>query len=322
MENVLIKRRSLSNGSLTGFHEGKAQMDRALKDFDYHVDSLLADGRLSRRSAKFLERTWYASKPSPVLTLAQRPVRHALTQAAMLIMLQHCEATSEATAGSERLRLLSTCPDQGYCDYSRSAVQFSAAVHHVQRSMERRQLEGMALVDHALVDLRNCGDPTKIGIHFHGVCRPQPGSEHRTPAGKARKRSVKRNKYGLAVVQQDVLQQPLTTRDVALLGYYFSKLSGGLKEDHDEITRGSQTLWCSEHALRVLELYSHVSPWTALVAVGELGEHLKAECLTKFEGFLGWGDDIQQPISHFKLRWHWRGVYRDMGWDLRPLRID
>jgi hypothetical protein len=313
----------LSNSALTAFHEKNVEMDRGLRNFDQRVDAILSLPNLSRSSADFLTKIWYEPTGREPLSYAQRPVREAITKAFMLELLRRCETFGQASTGPSRLRMLTVCPNIGYCDYAAGKLRANDVRDQVERGMRKRRLQGFGLIDVALVAASLVGEPTDIGLHYHVACEPEPGETLPAPDAKAKLKSKRQNRFGLAVTQQDIFASPLTTTDVAGLGYYITKISLGLKEDYDHITIGSQLHWSHEHALRSLEALSHVTLADAIVCSGASGLALKEACLRTASRFIGRDLDTSEELDHGALRHGWRELHRDLGWHskLNPLRF-
>jgi hypothetical protein len=313
MQHTVRTDGKLSNSALTAFHDEHEKMKRALGHYQRHVDDVLSDPRLSPSSANFLNRTWSAPAPGDPVTLAQKPCREALTSAALLTLLHHAQEDVAAVVGARRLRLLTTCPSGGYLDYEGGKLPVRRVKRHFGRCMTRRHLEGFGCVDLALVHDSRADAPSELGLHFHGVCRPSilaPTKALRFAGGL--QSSARENKHGLAVATVSLLERSLTSWDVAGLAYYVSKISCGLKQEGARATYTSQSHWTSEHALRALEVYSYLSPASALHGVGPFGDLMKATCEARFARFLGSNPSDRPAIDYAATRRAWGRVYQDL----------
>jgi hypothetical protein len=297
----------LPPAAVDAFHHSIWETNKALTFYDGAVDEILVDRRLSLGSARFLERLWRAPRNGDPLTMARRDVREVFTQSTVLTLLDAAQSDFDLFRGENRLRMLTTCPSNGYSAYEAPILKLQRVREHFKRAMARRRFEGFGVLDFALL-VGNCGyAPKELGIHVHAACRPYQSGSRGVHQGSSRRR----NCHGLAVVDVALCDRPLGWSDVAGLGYYCTKLSCGLKHESGRGISTSQLGWESGHVLRALELMSFLSPERAFVAVGPIGERLASRCLQDFK-VQHETASAQGAVDVEKTALSWSRVYSDL----------
>src|SRR4051794_7601486 len=109
MNFALLRDEGLSTNSVVAARAQIAQCERALREFDKHVDAALVDRRLSKPSKRFLEQQWYG-EPAGALSLGNRAVQHAGMIAGIVVPLLHAQSERKARQGRFRFRMLTTAP--------------------------------------------------------------------------------------------------------------------------------------------------------------------------------------------------------------------
>jgi hypothetical protein len=189
--------------------------------------------------------------------------------------------------------------------------------------MRTAKLEGLGLLDLALVHPKTESVPEDVSLHFHGVARSIDPNFKPKKAGLVASGNKPTNKEGLKIVSIRAYASPLQWSGLAGLLYYVAKLSCGTKASGERDARTSHAFWTWVVALRGLEVLSHCEALENLRGVGEFGRALRTEAKSQFQRLLG-VDRLPRgmAIDHDKLSCEWARVYDALGMpDLKPFTV-
>ena len=317
--------KQLSPDSRAAFKKTFPEMERAVRQYDGHVQSVLADPKVSKASRIFLAELWQGDCFDKPLSMANRHVREALTKAVMVGLLRYADRTPGVLKGARKLRFLTSSPNVGISSNVSGHIDPDAVGRHFDQVMRKGIMEGFAMLDVSLFH-----DPGQlsesIAIHAHAIIRGRSREFKPKAAEKHASRRLKRNTLGgriVAVTSGSSKHEGLES--VAYLGYYASKLTCGTKvfwqSKSGRQSKGTLEYWGPEAALRMLQIYSHIEPLATIRAVGgakplrkrikELfRRNLQLEKLPRGE-----------RIDHVQLELNWAQLYADLGWTPLPVIV-
>ena len=323
MDFAILRREGLTRKSLLAARAEIRECERALKEFDCHIDAALQHPNLSAASKRFIKQQWYGDARGGALSLGNRSVHRAAMISSITVLLLHAQNEPSARQGRLRFRMLTTTPDLGITDFDTPEINFAAVCRQFDVTARRAGVDALAFMDLAIIDERLTLEPMRIAIHMHAAVRAMDTS-FRTKTAQRVASSARRplNRLGLKVVKISAKKrdwgQALRRMHVAKLGYYVRKISCGLKVpyfDQFGIRRTRTTLhgWKLEHALRQLECYTHFDAWETTRGVGQ-GGVLRAHWKSLVLGLLRCDDTARGlKIDHDRLEREWTRIWTELG---------
>ena len=297
------------------------QAHDALSYFENKIDRAVADPTLSAASAKFIDGLWRGPRSAAELSLASRVVWEAHGKASILSHIVFSRDYPDLLRGDTRARLITLSPSVGISDIAAVSVVLPQLRGFADRAARKLELNALFTYDIALFCPNRGAAVDTVAQHVQGTVWSQ----------RARFQPCKQaNRIHDAKGSSNTLAAPIAvikTRgsssgnmlglgDIAGLGWYASKLSCGVNTCY--ITKkgprseNSHTGWEAEHALRQLELWSHMSVLDACWGVGE-GKTLRMLWRDRLTELLDCSLACRLEIPHGSRNAAWAKVWRELG---------
>ena len=251
----------------------------AAMDFlDSKLGSLYLEGRLTRKSKKFLTAIRSPSALGSGFPLSSLAVREATAQAAIEVMLLTAGRNRDLREGQKRLRLLTIKSNVGLVDIANPYFPAEQVKLHARRLLSSHELEAFCVLDHNLFSPGRGEAETIVHTHVHAVISLlEPSRSHGEWLEALTPKSEPLNLLGDGVINissRGNRDRPKLSRaDVAGLGWYVTKETCGAntvyQRRNGQKSESSFSDWSYAGVLRQLELWSYIDFRQACWSQGE-----------------------------------------------------
>lgn len=296
----------------------------AMDFLDSKLGSLYLEGRLTRKSKKFLTAIRSPSALGTGFPLSSRAVREATARAAIEIMLLAAGRNRDLREGRKRLRLLTIKSNVGLVDIANPYFPAELVKLHARRLLSPHELEAFCVLDHNLFSPGRGEAETIAHIHVHAIVSLLEPSRNHGEWLKAL--SPKNNPLNL--LGDDVInitsRAKLDRDDVAGLGWYVTKETCGANTIYQtkkgQKSESSFTDWTHAGLLRQLELWSYIDFRQACWSHGVTMSNARTEYRRRTFELLDFYDLPQRSvIDTDKLYDGWTRVWSEFGNGFIPI---
>lgn len=299
----------------------------ALEYFEHKIDQATVDPLLSAASAKFIDRLWRGARSKAELSLASRAVWEVHGKASILSHIKFCRDKPELMLGATRARLITLSPSVGITDIAGVAVVLPQLRGFADRTARKLQLSALFTFDIALFCPSRSADVDTVAQHIQGTVwsqntRFQPSKQAKRIGDACGQSNTLAAPIGVIKTRGASSGNTLGLDDFAGLGWYASKLSCGVNTCYmtkkGRRSENSHTGWQAKHALRQLELWSHMSVLDACWGVGH-GKTLRMLWRERLTRLLECPLGCRLEISHGPRTASWVQVWRELGTGYRAI---
>ena len=299
------------------------QYQRSLDALDFFERKLKAgfiNLQLSPESQKFINNIWRGANAESQMVLGCRAIQEAHAKAMILSHIEFGRDNPGFMNGDTRARLITLSPSVGIEKIEAMTLPLKQLRGFADRAARKVHSNALFTLDLGLFCPSRGAPVDVVAHHVQGTIWSR--GSHFKPIKEA-------NRIGDAFGTRNSLEAKvavISTRgwgaggilvvpDVAGLGWYASKLSCGVNTCYTSKgkrkSENSHTGWEPEHALRQLEVLSHVCLFDACWAVGE-GQELRMLWRNRVLNLLGSTIGGRSEIPHHSRTQKWAQVWSEL----------